>query len=73
MDLLNTINCPHCKSAKIAIDLDALSQGMRFSCHLCNTVISLASEDRERLKSVNQTLRNNSALGQCQSDYATFS
>ncbi|MGX1112136.1 transposase-like protein [Pseudoalteromonas sp. MBR-15] len=73
MLLINTINCPHCHSAKITIQLDALCQGQRFSCHLCNTVISLAAEDRAQLQSVNKSLRENSALGQCKSDYATFS
>ncbi|WP_409425021.1 MULTISPECIES: hypothetical protein [unclassified Pseudoalteromonas] len=73
MNLTNTINCPHCQHSTITINLDALCKGERFSCQLCNTVICLASEDREHVKYANNKLQQNSALGRCQSDYAKFS
>ncbi|MBH0057456.1 hypothetical protein I6F65_10830 [Pseudoalteromonas sp. SWXJZ94C] len=73
MNLTNTINCPHCQHSKIIISIEALCAGDKFCCQLCNTVISLAAEDRMQVKSASEKLQSSSAIGNCNSDYAKFS
>ncbi len=58
---------------KIIISIEALCAGDKFCCQLCNTVISLAAEDRMQVKSASEKLQSSSAIGNCNSDYAKFS